>query len=144
MAEPIDRKVWASSISGSSVSVIVTFGIVSFFKGRGVEIPDYVQVEVTALVGGSIGFITGWLIPMAASEIRSHLGRREDANRIVLEAQEDPKSNVDLSKIIDDKLIVQAQLDPASPASIPAGETSHSLEKKLDEIVVKEIRDEKV
>lgn len=143
MAEPVDRKVWTQAISGTSVSVIATFGIVTYFRKRGVEIPPEVASEITGVIGGAIGFITGWLIPMAASEIKAHLGRRPDANEIVKEAQEDPKSNVDLTRIIDDKLIAQAQLNPASPATMPEGETPHSLNERLDNIAVAEARSDK-
>lgn len=52
-------------------------------------------------------------------------------NRLIAEAHmENP--NVDLKKIITDKLVAEAALDPASPISVPAGETPESLERKIE------------
>lgn len=127
-APAIDRKVWIPQIA-----MVCTFIIAFIASKRGLDIPAEIQVVITGLVTTLIGGLVGWATPMSRAEITGRM-----TNDLVAEAQADDASPVDLSKIIDDKIIIQAQLDPGNNgATMPEGETTSSLKDKL---IVEEMR----
>jgi hypothetical protein len=74
--------------------MISTFIIVFIASNQGLDIPAEIQVVITGLLTTFVGGVVGWVVPMARAEITSRM-----TNSLVVEAQNDPKSVVDLNKI---------------------------------------------
>lgn len=85
----IDRKVWVAQIA-----MITTFVIAFLASQRGIDIPAEVQVAITGLLVAAIGGVAAWLTSASRADITSKMD-----NSLVIEAQNDPRSPVDLAKI---------------------------------------------